>query len=111
MAKQAIKITGEATATQIAQWKKQYGDKSIFRVDVKFDANNISAGYFRKADLSVLSMVSRFSAEPMKAVQVLFENLWLGGDEEIKNNEELMLSAALELKATFKIREAEIKNV
>lgn len=107
----AVKITGEATEMQIAQWKKQYGDKSVFRVDIKVSDERISVGYFRKADLAVLGMVNRFSAEPMKAAEALFENLWLGGDEAIKSDDELKLSAALELKGTFKIREAEIKNV
>jgi hypothetical protein len=111
MTKETIKITGEATPTQIAMWKKEFGASNVFRVDVKVDEQNTSVGYFRKPDLAVLGMVSRYAAEPMKAAEVLFDNLWLGGDEAIKNNDELKLSCALELKGTFQIREAEIKNV
>jgi hypothetical protein len=109
MAKQTVKITGEATPVQIAQWKQQFGD--VFAIELQLSDSEKAVGYFRKPDLAVLSMVQRYKDDQIKAGEVMFENLWLGGADCIKQDDMLKLSAMQQFPVLFEFKHSEIKKL
>ena len=49
--------------------------------------------------------------DPMKYNEVLLENCWLGGDEEIKKDDSLFLGVSSHLAEIIEIKTAEIKKL
>lgn len=103
------KLAGGVTQTQIDQWKKDIGG-SIHPITVAMDdlGNRKVTGYFKKPNLTILSATSSVSSDPMKAGTMMLEYCWLGGDPEIKENDEVKASVIVALTKLFKIREAEV---
>lgn len=102
----------KATQTQINQWKKQYGD--VFAIAVPLgEAKNSKkvTGYFRKPDLATIGAAAKFRLDPIKSGEIVFENTWLGGDEEIRKSDELKLSVLKELGSLFKVRQAKVEKL
>lgn len=94
---------------QINQWKIRW--KEIYQIEIPGE-EQVYVGYVRKPDLDVLSAASRFSeTDPIKAGNIMFENCFLGGDEAIKENDELKLSVIQAISKLVKIREAQIKKL
>lgn len=94
---------------QINQWKIRW--KEIYQIEIPTE-EQLYVDYVRKPDLDVLSAASRFSeTDPIKAGNIMFENCFLGGDEAIKENDELKLSVIQAISKLVKIREAQIKKL
>ena len=95
-------LKGQATAEQIAEWKKKYGEVSGIIID-----GHIC--YLRKVDRKTLSYASTAGAkDPLKFNEIILDNCWLGGSEEIKTNDTLFLSAGAKLAEFIEIKEAEL---
>ncbi|MFU8843484.1 MAG: hypothetical protein ACNA7V_06705 [Bacteroidales bacterium] len=96
------KLTGEASPEQIELWKKKHRD--IFRLVV--DGH---VGYFKKPDRKTLSYATVAGAkDPIKFNEVLMNNCWVGGSEEIKTDDSLFFSASGKLAELIEIKEAEL---
>jgi hypothetical protein len=96
--------------TKIKQLKAKY--KEIFEISAVDDKGNEYKAVFKKVDIKVLSLSGKYAQDdPVKAAVILFDNCWIEGDEEIKNNDELKLSFATKLAETFKVYEATIKKL
>lgn len=99
---------------QINEWKNKYG--SVYAITIPGNTDDGEkdsfTGYFRKPNLKIISASSRFANDnPVKSGEILFENCWLGGDQEIKDNDELKLTAITKINELFKVREADIKKL
>lgn len=95
----------EITKEQIQEWKKKHGD--IFRLTVEG-----KVAYLRTPDRKTMSYASSFaSSEPLKFNEILLENCWLGGDEEIKTNDILFLSASSKLAEIIQIKTATLEKL
>lgn len=105
-------LPGGVTELQLNKWKSQYGEVKLISVPLDDEGKNHAHGYFRKPDLDIIAAASKFAQdEPFKSGNVLFENCFLGGDPEIKNDDECKMSAIVAMKGIFKVRVAVIKNV
>ncbi len=95
-------LTGQATDEQLQAWKKQYGDVFAIKVDGHI-------AYFRKPDRKILSYATvAGSKDPIKFNEILIQNCFIGGSEEIKTNDDLFLSASARIAELIQIKEAEL---
>lgn len=74
---------GTASAEQIAEWKKKHPVVKWHKAD-----NHIC--YYTKPSRLVMDLASKADT-PMKANDIYIKNMWLGGSEEILNNDSYYL--------------------
>ena len=93
------------TNEQIQEWKKQYKDIFVISVEDK-------KVYLRTPDRKTLSYASTLATkDPLKFNEVILDNCWLGGDEEIKTNDELFLAVSSKLPDLIQIKEATLEKL
>ncbi len=93
------------TKEQIQEWKKQYKDIFVISVEDK-------KVYLRTPDRKTLSYASTLATkDPLKFNEVILNNCWLGGDEEIKTNDELFLAVSSKLPDLIQIKEATLEKL
>ena len=100
----AQKHQGGVSDAQIEGWKKQYG--GIFKMTV-----GDKVGYMRKPDRKVLAYASSGGTNRIKVSETVLRSIWLGGDEEILENDEYFLGAIQKLDQMLKVREAELEKL
>ena len=75
-------LKGQATPEQIAKWKEDYKTVFCYEVDGK-------VAYLRPVDRSTYSLaVSKIATSPAKFNEIIIDNIWLGGDEELRKKDE-----------------------
>ena len=95
----------DVTKEQIKQWKAKYKEVFVLRVEDK-------VAYLRTPDRATLSYASTLATkDPMKFNEVILTNCWLGGDEEIKTDDALFLSASSKLGELIQIKEATLEKL
>lgn len=73
---------GELTIEQIEELKKKHGQVFKYEVEDK-------VCYLRSVDRNTYSLAAaKVSTSPAKFNEVVIQNIWLAGDEEIKNNDQ-----------------------
>ena len=93
------------TKQQIQEWKKQYGDVYVLNIEGK-------KAYLRTPDPQTLSYASTLATkDPLKFNEAILTNCWLGGDEEIKTDDALFLSASSKLGELIQIKEATLEKL
>lgn len=103
----------EATATEIAQWKKTWG--RVHEITVDAGDKKLKA-YFRHPTLDViLAATSKADLNSgngaTAAGSVLYESLRLKVDPEIEKDDEAKLGCYQRLAGLFKAKTAEIKEL
>ncbi len=93
----------KVTKEQIKEWKAKYGD--LFEVTV--EGKTCILRKPNRKDLSYASVVK----DPIKMSETLLNRLWLGGDEEIKTDDELFMATVNVMEDVLKVKEAEIKKL
>lgn len=91
------------TDEEIKGWKEKHGE--LYQVSVE--------GYScilhkpTRKDLSYISSVK----DPIKMSELLIEQTWVAGDEEIKTNDELFMAVVSKMDEIVKFKEAEVKKL
>jgi len=99
------KLTGQATAEQIQEWKDKHGD--IFKIQVE---NSVC--YLKAPNRKVLGYASVAGKDnPLKFNEVILESCWLGGDEMIKTDDSLFLSAGAKINGIVEVKEANLEKL
>ena len=93
----------KVTKEQIKEWKAKYGD--LFEVTV--EGKTCILRKPNRKDLSYASVVK----DPIKMSETLLNRLWLGGDEEIKTDDELFMATVNVMEDVLKVKEADIKKL
>ncbi|WP_395974271.1 hypothetical protein [Chryseobacterium cucumeris] len=89
-------------ADQIEAWKKQHGEISAIIIDGKI-------AFLKKPDRRTLGFASTAGQkDPMKFNEIILENCFLGGDEDIKNDDSLFLAASAKIVELIEVKEAEL---
>ncbi|MCL1942803.1 MAG: hypothetical protein FWF54_04555 [Candidatus Azobacteroides sp.] len=92
----------KAGKEQIAEWKAMYGDVYLISVDGK-------EAYLKQPSRKIIGYASVAGKNnPIKFNEVILNDCWLGGDEEIKTNDTLFLSVSSQLAELIQIKEAEL---
>lgn len=93
----------KVTKEQIKEWKEKHGE--LFQITVE-DKSCILRKPNRK-DLSYASVVK----DPIKMSEVLLNNLWVAGDEDIKTDDTLFMAVVNKMDEVLKVKEAEVKKL
>lgn len=95
----------KVTQEQIKGWKEQY--KDIFELKVAD-----KKCFVRKPTRQELSYAAQKSmSNPLGFNEYILNACWLGGDVEIKENDELFLGASGKIAEIIKVADAEIKKL
>lgn len=90
---------------KISEWKAKHGD--VFQVEV--DAR---VAYLKRPDRKVLGAAAvTGKSDPMKYNEVILNNCWLEGDEEIRTNDAMFLGVSAQLAEIIEIKEATLKKL
>lgn len=93
------------TKEEIQALKKKYGDIYALEVDGRI-------AYLRKPDRKIVGMASALGEnDEIKIAEALLDACWLGGDEEIRTNDDLFLSVKVKLNQLIEIKEATLKKI
>ena len=88
---------------QIAAWKKKHGD--IYEISV--DNKSCVLRKPNRKDLSYVSVVK----DPIQMSETLMRQLWVDGDKEILEDDQLFLAAIPKMEEVTRIKEAEVKKL
>lgn len=95
----------KVTAEQIAEWKKKHDD--VFQIDV-----DDKTCFLRKPNRNELGYAAvAGKTNPLKYNEYILKSCWLGGDEEIRTNDDLFLSVGEALAEMIETKQAEIKKL
>ncbi len=98
-------LKGSASAEQIAMWKNLY--REVFSVIVED-----SICYLKKPDrVTIKAIASVGTNDPIRGSEILLENCWLGGDENIKTDDEKFFAASQQLTSLLQVKQAELKKL
>jgi len=94
-----------ASKEQIEKWKAEHGEISRITVAGK-------ACYLKQPSRKALGYASvAGKSNPLKFNEVLLNDCWLAGDEEIKTNDTLFLSISSKLAELIEVKEAELEKL
>ena len=96
-------IKMEYTKEQISAWKEKYGE--LFEITVE-DKSCILRKPNRK-DLSYVSVVK----DPIKMSETMLRQLWVAGNDEIKDDDRYFLPTIPKMEEVLKVKEATIKKL
>jgi hypothetical protein len=89
-------------ADQIEGWKKEHGEISAIIIEGKI-------AFLKKPDRRALGYASTAGQkDPMKFNEIILENCFVGGDEEIKKDDSLFLAASSKIVELIEVKEAEL---
>lgn len=90
---------------KISEWKAKHGD--VFQVEVEG-----RVAYLKRPDRKVLGAAAvTGKSDPMKYNEVILNNCWLEGDEEIRTNDAMFLGVSAQLAEIIEIKEATLKKL
>lgn len=94
------------TPEQIDAWKKQH--KTIHKLTISG-----KTAYLKNPDRRTLSLAMTKIAKNdiMGGSEVLLENCWLGGNPEIKTDDELFMGAISKVGELIQVKEAELEKL
>lgn len=88
---------------QIQDYKAKYRDLYLITVDDK-------SCLLHKPTRQTLSYVSSIK-DPIRMSEAMLGELWVAGDEDIKNDDELFMAVVAKMDEVIKVKEAEIKKL
>lgn len=93
------------TKEQIADFKAKHGE--IFKI--KVDGKNCLLRKPNRKELGYASVAGK--ENPLKFNEVILNSCWLAGDEEIRTNDTLFLSASAKIAEIIEVKEAELEKL
>lgn len=91
------------TKEQVAEWKAKHGD--IF--EIKVDGKSCILHKPTRQNLSYASVVK----DPIKMSETLLKQLWVDGDKEILEQDDLFMAVVNKMEEVIKVKEAEVKKL
>ena len=88
---------------QIEAWKAKHGD--LYQISV--DGKSCLLRRPTRKDISYASV----GRDPMQLSETMLKQLWLDGDKEILEQDDLFLAVVAKMEEVMKIKEAEIKKI
>ncbi|MBQ3804894.1 MAG: hypothetical protein II844_03680 [Prevotella sp.] len=88
---------------KIDEWKAKHGD--LYQISV--EGKSCLLRRPTRKDISYASVVR----DPMQLSETMLKQLWLDGDREILEQDDLFLAVVAKMEEVMKIKEAEIKKI
>lgn len=101
----------EPTQADIKKWKAQYPGRDLHLITVKGKDGLEYNCILKEPDRNTMSVAGKFVNDPVQFNEVIFSNCWVDGDEEIKKDDYLKLSAEAKASTLVKFAEATIKKL
>lgn len=95
----------EFTEAKIKEFKKKHPGKELYEITVG-DKSCILRSPTRQ-DLSYATVVK----DPIKLNEVLINQLWVAGDEEMRTDDSLFLALSNKLAEVLEVKEASLKKL
>lgn len=90
---------------KISQWKKKYGE--VFEIIVED-----KKAYIHRPDrVTLKAAFTLATSDPLGFAEVILENCWIEGDEEIKTNDAYFLGVVGQIQTIVETKEAELKKL
>jgi hypothetical protein len=100
---------GEVSQEVIDRWKKI--NRRVIEIPVR-DGNDEYIGYFKSPDVKTMSAINKINkTDEFEGLRVLFNNCWLDGAEEIRQDGILFIKVGEQLNAMFGNATARLKNL
>lgn len=100
---------GGVTEEQVNKWKATH--KRVFRIDVT-DGDDLHVAYFKRPSLQTMSAVTKVGkTDEMKSVEMLYDNCFLGGSTEMREDALLFMAATTQLGKIFNSCLGSLKNL
>lgn len=94
------------TKDQIELWKREYGD--VFKLDVEGGYTC----YLKKPTRRIYSMaLSQGQKSPMRFNEIIINNCWIAGDEQIREDDDLFYAACGQIDVLIPEVAADIKKL
>lgn len=103
-------LPGGITQDQVEKWKKAHGNVHQIQVESEDKTYTI---YLKDPDRNHIKLASSHSAgqRPVEAGEVFLENCWLGGDEDIEEDDKAWVSACFRARTILELPDAAIKKL
>ena len=88
---------------KIDEWKAKHGD--LYQISV--EGKSCLLRRPTRKDISYASVVR----DPMQLSETMLKQLWLDGDREILEQDDLFLAVVAKMEEVMKVKEAEIKKI
>lgn len=86
---------GGVTEQQVEAWKRQH--RKAYRVDI-VDGEDTHIGYFKRPDFATIKAVTKLAkSDEVEAGKVMFDNCWLGGSKELREDAVLFMAVQAQL--------------
>lgn len=96
----------QVTDQNIIDWKKKHG--TIFMLE----SEDGKVAYVRKPTRKELSYaMTKVQSNPLGFAEVIMQNCWLGGDEEMRTSDEHFLGVSSQLDALMEVKVVELKKL
>ena len=100
---------GGVTDEQIDRWKAAH--KRVVRIDVT-DGDDLHIAYFKRPSLDTMSAVTKVTkTDEVKGAAVLYDNCFLSGDPEMREDALLFMAATAQLGQLFNSCLGSLKNL
>ncbi len=100
---------GGVTEEQISRWKAVH--KKVFRIDIA-DGDELHIVYLKRPTIETISAVSKLSkTDEVKSFTVLFDNCYLGGDTEVREDALLLMAAGEQMGRLMSSCTGSLKNL
>lgn len=95
----------EITQEQLNAWKKEHGEIHKLTVDDKI-------AYLHKPDRTTLRLAfSKAATDPLGMTEVVLDNCWLGGDDEIKTDDSYFMGAMGQVDKIINVRTGSLEKL
>lgn len=114
MKKEEKKVTGKTydggvADEKIQSWKNVH--RRVVRIDI-VDGEDLHVVYFKRPSIETMSAVTKISkTDEVKGSTTLYDNCFLGGSEEVRNDAILFAAAAKHLGELFNSCVSSLKNL
>lgn len=96
----------KVTQEQVDSWKKQHGEIFLIAFEDGKEA------YLKKPDRKVLSFaMTKMQTNPLGFAETILNQCFIGGDDEVKTNDNYFLGAASQLEGLMEVKTAELKKL
>lgn len=100
---------GGVSEADINKWKAVH--KRVVRIDVT-DGEDLHVAYFKRPSLETMSAVTKVGkSDEVKSASVLYDNCFLGGDTEMREDALLFMAAMSQLGNMFSSCLGSLKNL
>lgn len=96
----------KVTKKQIEEWKAKHGE--IFKIEFE-DGKEV---FLKKPSRKVLSYaMTKMQDNPLAFAEVILNQCFLGGHEEVKTDDDYFLGASSQLEGLMEVKSAELKKL